>query len=78
MTNCHGFSCILLHSNYEFSTVELLGAFKPNFRRSIRYLLKKFNTDVLAVFETHAGSDRARQICQGLGFDKNFRVDAVG
>lgn len=54
------------------------GVNKPNFRRSIRYILKKFNTDVLAVFETHARGDRARQICQGLGFDKSFRVDAVG
>lgn len=54
------------------------GANKPNFRRSVRYLLKKFNTDVLAIFETHAGGDRASSICQGLGFDKSFRVDAVG
>lgn len=54
------------------------GPNKPNFRRSIRYILKKFNTDVLAIFETHAGGDRASRICQGLGFDQSFRVDAVG
>ena len=54
------------------------GANKPNFRRSIRYLLKKYSTDVLAVFETHAGGDRAGRICQNLGFDQNFRVDSVG
>lgn len=54
------------------------GANKPNFRRSIRYMLKKFNTDILALFETHAGGDRAMRICQGLGFENTFRVDAVG
>lgn len=54
------------------------GANKPNFRRSIRYMLKKFNTDVLALFETHAGGDRAMKICQNLGFDKSYRVDAIG
>jgi len=32
----------------------------------------------LAIFETHASGDRAGSICQGLGFDKSFRVDAVG
>ena len=54
------------------------GANKPNFRRSVRYILKKFPTDVLALFETHASGDRAQQICQGVGFDNSFRVDAVG
>ncbi|XP_023639459.1 uncharacterized protein LOC111830917 [Capsella rubella] len=54
------------------------GANKPNFRRSIRYILKKYPTDVLAVFETHAGGDRAQRICHGLGFDSSFRVDAAG
>ncbi|CAA7051323.1 unnamed protein product [Microthlaspi erraticum] len=54
------------------------GANKPNFRRSIRYILKKCRTDVLALFETHAGGDRAGSICQGLGFDNSFRVDADG
>lgn len=54
------------------------GANKPNFRRAIRYLLKKFQTDVLAIFETHAGGDRAQRICHGLGFENSFRVDAVG
>lgn len=54
------------------------GANKPNFRRSIRYMLKKFHTDVLALFETHAGGDRAKRICEGLGFTNSFRVDVVG
>lgn len=54
------------------------GANKPNFTRSVRYLLKKFKTDVLALFETHAGGDRAQRICQGLGFENAFRVDAEG
>ena len=54
------------------------GANKPNFRRSIQYILKKFNTDVLALFETHAGGEKARKICQNLGFDNSFRVDATG
>lgn len=54
------------------------GANKPNFRRSIRYLLKKFKTDVLAIFETHVGGENAVRICRGLGFENNFRVDAVG
>lgn len=54
------------------------GANKPNFRRSIRYILKKFNTDILALFETHAGGDKAMRICQSLGFDNFFRIDAVG
>lgn len=54
------------------------GANKPNFRRSVRYLLKKFNTEILALFETHAGGDRASRICQSLGFDNSFRVDATG
>lgn len=49
--------------------MKLSGANKPNFRRSIRYLLKKFKTDVLAVFETHAGGNRAAEICRGLGFE---------
>lgn len=53
------------------------GANKPNFCRSIRYMLKKWKTDVLALFKTHAGEDRARRICQGLGFEESFRVDAV-
>lgn len=64
MTNCIFWNC--------------RGANKPNFRRSIRYILKKFHTDVLALFETHVGGDRASRICQGLGFDKSFRVDDVG
>ncbi|XP_019087314.1 PREDICTED: uncharacterized protein LOC109127232 [Camelina sativa] len=33
---------------------------------------------MLALFETHAGGDRANRICQGLGFENSFRVDAVG
>nr|ABW81176.1 non-LTR reverse transcriptase [Arabidopsis cebennensis] len=54
------------------------GANKPNFRCSIRYILKKFNTDILALFETHAGGDREQRSCQGLGFENSFRVDVVG
>ena len=54
------------------------GANKPNFRRSIRYILKKNYTDMLALFETHASGDKAGQICQSVGFDNSFRVDAVG
>lgn len=54
------------------------GANKPNFRRSIRYILKKFSTGVLAIFETHAGGENARKICQGLGLDNSHRVDAMG
>ncbi|XP_013607689.1 PREDICTED: uncharacterized protein LOC106314355 [Brassica oleracea var. oleracea] len=38
----------------------------------------KFDTDFLALFETHAGGDKAMKICQSLGFDNSFRVDAVG
>lgn len=51
---------------------------KPNFRRSLRYILKKYDSDMLALFETHASGDRAQRICQGLGFDNSVRVDAVG
>lgn len=40
--------------------------------------MNKFKTDVLALFEIHAGGDRAQRISQGLGFDNSFRVDAVG
>ena len=54
------------------------GANKPQFRRSIRYLVKKFKTDILAVFETHAGGEAAGRICRGLGFENSFRVDACG
>ena len=54
------------------------GANKPNFRRSIRYILKKYQTDFLALFETHASGDKAMKICHNLGFDNSFRVDAIG
>ena len=54
------------------------GENKLNFRRSIRYILKKLNTDFLTLFETHTGGDKAMKICQSLGFDNSFRVDAVG
>lgn len=40
--------------------------------------MKKFDTDVLALFETHAEGERAGRICQRMGFDNSFRVDAVG
>lgn len=51
---------------------------KSNFRRSLRYLLKKFDTNVLALFETHAEGEQAGRICQRLGFENSFRVDAAG
>lgn len=51
-----------------------MGANKPNFRRSVRY----FTTDVLAVFETHVGGNRAARICHGLDFENFFWVDAAG
>lgn len=54
------------------------GVNKPNFRRAIRYMLKKFPTDILALFETHAVGDKAGRICRGLGFKHSFRVDMVG
>lgn len=54
------------------------GANKPNLRRSIRYIIKKFDMDILALFETHAGGDRASRICRNLGFENSFRVDAIG
>lgn len=54
------------------------GANEPNFRRSIRYILKRFETDVLAIFETHAEAEKAANICHGLGFENSFRVDAIG
>ncbi|XP_013639450.1 PREDICTED: uncharacterized protein LOC106344673 [Brassica oleracea var. oleracea] len=54
------------------------GANKPQFRRSIRYLVKKFKTNILVVFETHAGGEAACRICCGLGFENSFRVDACG
>lgn len=57
------------------------GANKSIFRRSIRYMLKKFDTEVLALFETHAGGgggEKAGRICQKLGFENAYRVDATG
>lgn len=40
--------------------------------------MKKFKTDILTIFETHAGGEKARSICQNLGFENSFRVDAEG
>ena len=54
------------------------GANKPTFLRSIRYILKNFKSDVLALFETHASGDRAKRICGGLGFENSFREEASG
>lgn len=54
------------------------GANKPKFQRAIRYMMKKFPTDMLAAFEAHAGGEAASQICRGLGFENSFRVDAAG
>ena len=33
---------------------------------------------MLALFETHAGGEKAGRICQKLGFENSFRIDAVG
>ncbi|CAA7044678.1 unnamed protein product [Microthlaspi erraticum] len=41
-------------------------------------MLKRHTTDVLAVFETHAGGDRASTICRGLGSENSYKVDATG
>lgn len=41
-------------------------------------MLKRWPTDVLAIFETHASAENAGRICQGLGFEDSSRVDAVG
>ena len=41
-------------------------------------MLKKYKIDILALFETHAGGNRAGQICQSLGFENTFREDVVG
>lgn len=54
------------------------GANKPNFRRAVRYMLKKFKSDVLALIETHTGGDHAQRIYRGLGFENSFRVNASG
>ncbi|XP_010424030.1 PREDICTED: uncharacterized protein LOC104709061 [Camelina sativa] len=58
--------------------MELPEANKPNFRRAIRYMLKKHPTDILVLFETQAAGDRASRICHRLGFEHSFRVDAEG
>ncbi|KAL8129566.1 LOW QUALITY PROTEIN: hypothetical protein V2J09_018721 [Rumex salicifolius] len=54
------------------------GANKPNFRRSIRYLVKKSVVGIIALFETHTSGTRADRICQRMGFTDNFRVEAGG
>ncbi|CAA7049547.1 unnamed protein product [Microthlaspi erraticum] len=41
-------------------------------------MVKKWNTYILAVFETHAGAEKAGQICRGLGFENSSRVKAEG
>lgn len=73
---------MILSLDYKFLMKCILwncrGANKPQFRRSIRYLVKRFKTDVLAVFEMHAGGVAGGRICQGLGFENSFRVDACG
>lgn len=40
-------------------------------------MLKKFTTNILAVFETHAGEEVARRICRVLGFKNSFKVDSA-
>ncbi|KAG7559018.1 Reverse transcriptase zinc-binding domain [Arabidopsis thaliana x Arabidopsis arenosa] len=47
-------------------------------QQSSEGLAMKFKTEVLALFETHAGGDRASRICRGLGFENSYRVDAIG
>ncbi|KAL8154035.1 hypothetical protein V2J09_011795 [Rumex salicifolius] len=44
----------------------------------MRYLLKKFDFDMLALFETHATGTKAAMICQRVGLENSFRVDAQG
>ncbi|KAL8151216.1 LOW QUALITY PROTEIN: hypothetical protein V2J09_021024 [Rumex salicifolius] len=46
---------------------------KPKFRRLIRYLVKRYDTNFLAFFETHAAGSIADRICPKL-----VRVDAQG
>ncbi|CAA7036313.1 unnamed protein product [Microthlaspi erraticum] len=41
-------------------------------------MVKKWSTEMLAIFETHASGERAGQICRGLGFENSFIVDFVG
>ncbi|KAG7537202.1 Reverse transcriptase domain [Arabidopsis suecica] len=66
--------------NMEIVTVvdPLVGSACDGSSAAIRYMLKKFKSDILALFETHAEGDRAQRICRGLGFDNSFRVDAIG
>ncbi|KAL8152024.1 hypothetical protein V2J09_021832 [Rumex salicifolius] len=40
--------------------------------------MKRFDSEIIALFETHAAGVRADRICRGLGFENSFRVDAVG
>ncbi|CAA7017846.1 unnamed protein product [Microthlaspi erraticum] len=79
ITDLPGFSDQFLDNSNESHSMELPGGVNiPNFRRSVRYMLKKSIVDVLAFFETHAGGDRAGRICRNLGFENSFRVDDVG
>lgn len=55
-----------------------LGTVKPSFRRSMRYLLRKFNPDFVALFETHCSGVQAQDICDNMGFDCGERVEADG
>lgn len=64
------------------------GANKSIFRRSIRYMLKKFDTEVLALFETHAGGGggvkkqvefvRSWGLRMHIGWMQQVRVGACG
>ena len=78
MTGFPSSSRVVNHNLNELFIVELPGANKPNFWRAIRYMLKKHETDVLALFETHSEGDRAGRIYQCLGLENSFRMDAVG
>ncbi|KAL8161182.1 hypothetical protein V2J09_012671 [Rumex salicifolius] len=44
----------------------------------MRYLLRKFDTDIVALFETHAAGERAADICRKVGLENSYRVDAQG
>lgn len=55
-----------------------LGTVKASFRRSSRYLLRKYKPDFIALFETHCAGDQAQSICDKLGFDSGDRVEGEG
>ena len=48
------------------------GANKPNFRRSIRYILKKFKTDILAVLRRMREVSEQSVSAKGWGLISRF------